>query len=889
MASNSIDIKVFDGGLVDDPLDAQPNEFQRADNFLLRPNRRLKSRDGTKLDSLTFPQIPSGITRVQGFPKISTDIYFQVNGRNLYYRTDLAQFLPVGPLPTLNPALPAGDDDSFPAFAEWNKHLILTNDAFGNPQKIYQDGAGTVQIRNAGLPKITLPSMILLANDLKAKLNAHLIDLGMHAHADLVNTITAANAFDYASLVDLISQMLTNYQTHESDAALSSNWLYHIAQESDSHYVAITTAPTTLTECKTFLEALITAFNAHDADADAHTIGSQHQESGVVGPTISGSSGGLQYIYYFCLFYQYTVGSQIFVDRGPTYFVVVPNIVEPSASDVSISNIPAVVNGSTQNFDTSNMYVEIYRTIQNGTTPYYLDRVLNGTTSYTDSIDDDDISDGTLPILYTSGGVYDNDPAPPAKYVVTVNDITWYGHVKEAGQIKKSRIRQSKKFDLDSCPEEFFIDLEDELVGMGVASNFPIAVCTDHLYRLEGFRDTQGNGSIVKQEIARGIGGINHLSIVNTYMGMFFCARTCWYFTDGYTVTKLTTKLRDTYAALVDTAHKRSRPYGMYDPDQNRIYWAMTSNSSSADNDIIYVLDLNYTSDLTKGYFTPIVPASGAWLASSLFFDSVNRKILIGDNRGYIFKFDDTAFGDLGVDTTISPASWLETPLVWNYQGPALSFNDANKNKLATYLTLTADTVTSLSLRVNRQVDNSGFYKPLAEIRSRGSSAFSWMDPTAPSWLPTPDGYPWLTFPMLIEKRRFPKDNLRFLYLQIQITNSNTIIYRSDDLQVADIALVSPGIYSATMSSIFWPFDSVNYFISFESDNYTKRYLITAFVNTALTFVDSSGTVAVGTEKKWQISGVKKGERFNLNTYSIEWEILTASHNQYRGVTGGNT
>lgn len=888
MASQELSIQKFDGGMTDDYVNAEPNQFKAADNFLLRPNNKLELRPGTVIHDSTLYRVPSSQV-IRSIIPLGTSLKFFQSGRNLYRQNTTWNTLGG---PTSNPVFPAGDDTSFPAFSEWNGHAIVTNDAFGNPQKIYQDEDGNIQVRNAGLPKITLTAMIAMANDLIAKYNAHIADASEHTTAaDAANTVVISDCYDHASLIDVVALLVTKYSLHEADAALSSGWAYHAAQEASSHAL-LNSDPdlTTLSDVKIVLDDFKAKFNAHDADGTAHGTDTLHQSSKFSGPTVAGgSTGASQYLYYFCAYYKYTVGSSVFVDRGPTYFVSTPDLTPPNSSTVTISNIPVIANGSTQNFDTVGTYWEIYRTVQNGTTPYYVKSVQNGTTSTTDAASDASISVSTNPILYTSGGVKDNDPAPPAKFVVTVDNVTWYGHVKEGNQVKKQKLRQSIKFDPDSCPEEFELELEDDLVGLGVAQNFPIAVCNNHLYRIEGYKDTQGAGVIEKREIARGIGGINHLSIVNTYLGMFFCGKNGWYYTDGYKVTKLHNELKTTYANLVSTAAKRSRVCGMYDPKEECIYWGMQQSASSSDNDCIFVMDIKASqANLGRSFFTRLEPGNSSWSPCALHFDISNEEIIIGDYNGYVIKFSDEYYNDPKIDTTAAPGFWTTSPIVYNYEGPALNFGEANRRKVATYLTVIADNLTQISLQPNRMNDDSGLYEELAQIRSSGT--IDWGDLSGPDWSPTLTGYLWGVFPMLRERRRFPASNQRFLYMQLQLTNASVIILKSDDTTTVTTAVSTGTLKTATYDSGSYTFTIAEegYYISFEADSYVKEYLITDVTAGVITYQDTLATSPTGAAKKWVIRGVRRSERLNLNSYSIEYEILTPSHSHYRGITDGN-
>lgn len=892
MASQSTDIKLFNGGITDLYLDAPLNKAQELDNFLIKDNGKLETVPGTdtysNADGDTLYQSPAGIQRIGSFPKLENDVMFHQSARRLFYESSAAWTELTGP--SSNPAQAASGTGHYASWAEWNSHLLLTNDAFGSPMKIYRDNNSVLRVRNAGLPKVTLTACIAMANDLKSKFNSHILDASEHTTGlDTTNTISSDDAYDFPSLVTLVTEMLTDYDAHEGDAELASAWAYHVAQEGSDHSLSSTVAPITLAEVVTRLDDFKAKFNAHDADGTAHGTDSEYQSSKYSAPQLASAGGsGNTYLYYICARYKYKVGNVDFIDRGPTYLMTASNVGTPNGNTITISQIPVIANGTTQNFDTANIVWEIYRTVASGITAYYVTEVTNGTTSTTDANSDATISVSSNTVLYTDGGIKDLDPPPHSKYVTVVGDIAWYGHCKEGGQIQKSRLRQSIKFDIDGCPESFYIDLEDEIVGLGAVGIYPIAFCKNHIYRIEGFKDLRGQGVINKREIARGIGGINHLSIVNTFRGTFFGGTTGWYWTDGFQVKKISKGLNATYRSITNTSTKRAKMYGYFDADKDRIYWATQFNSSSSDNDSFFILDLKWpflTEDETA-VFTTITPAPTSWSPTAISTDTAN-KLVIGDRQGYIFEFDTNELTNPKIDTSLSPSSWQDTAITFDYKGPAINMGDANNRKIATYLTVVADNVTPLSLSAKRNNEDSGYFKALAEIRTRDNIV--WKDPFAPVWKPTPDGYPWKTFPLIREKRRFPRETLKFLYVQIQLTNSNTIIYKSDDYGTATVANDGSSTSTATLSgSLDWPTDIVDYSIAFESDSYTKEYVITARSATIATFTDVTQSAVAGSLKKWVIKGTRKKERLNLNSYSIEWEPATSSHSHYRGETGGN-
>ncbi len=129
-----------------------------------------------------------------------------------------------------------------------------------------------------------LSSAIALANSLKTVTNAHAADGAEHfpgsvATPDTVNyPIATADATDLATLLTLSGSLLTAYDAHDADAEGVSP-TYHNATEAGDHSLTSAVTPTTLQEAITRLNDLKAKYNAHDADSTAHTTGSTHQEA----------------------------------------------------------------------------------------------------------------------------------------------------------------------------------------------------------------------------------------------------------------------------------------------------------------------------------------------------------------------------------------------------------------------------------------------------------------------------------------------------------------------------------------------------------------------------------------------------------------------------------
>jgi hypothetical protein len=592
-------------------------------------------------------------------------------------------------------------------------------------------------------------------------------------------------------------------------------------------------------------------------------------------PTVTrGAAGAGTYIYKFVHYYTYTLGtgSVVFEDFGPVTSVQLITSAAPNANTVNITNIPILANSSTGNYDTTNIKIKIYRSTDGGNTFYYIGQVTNGTTSYADSKSDTTIQADNI-LLYTDGGVVENDPPPSAKYVHIVNGFAYYAHILEGSQTLSNRVRQSLKDDPDSCPGDFYADVKDSITGVSSHANVPIVLGTSKIYRLDGAYDELGQGGITYEEISKTTGCVSARSIVQTREGVFFAGTDGFYWTDGYQVKKISDSINETYKVLTATDDSKARIYGKYDPTESRVYWAVQSDTSSSDNDALFVLDLRWGVRADSTFTTWSNDDSFAPTALGIFDGNLIRC----DRRGYIFKHHTDYQTDPKVDTTAIPSLWATKAIVYNYLSPHMDFGLPQTRKWAPRMLLTADNYSELSVQITSFNDQSTVGRDLKIIRSRDNIA--WGNPT-PEW--GDDDFVWAAFGLVEQWRRFPARSLRFSHKQIQITNAYTNIYRSDDFATANIDAT---LKTATLTdaAYSWAAPSVDYYISFESDDYTIDYLITAISGTLLTYQDVSNTSVTGLGKKWIIRGIPKAEVFNLQKYVIYYAPLTPSFRTYRG------
>lgn len=595
-------------------------------------------------------------------------------------------------------------------------------------------------------------------------------------------------------------------------------------------------------------------------------------------PTIVvGAAGTRTYLYAFHYFFEYTIGTQIFQDRGPVTQKEVLLSADPSVSPNAISVIPVLANGLTHNYATTVIRVHIFRTLNAGAEFFKVGEVTNGTTIFSDNMSDATAEDAES--IYISGGVLDNDPPPLAKYVHIVNNVAYYGHVKVGSEVFPNKYRQSVPFDPDSCPGEFEDEVEDEITGFSSTQSIPIILCKRHIYRSEGAFDELGRGTLGHTRISDNAGCVSASSAVQAEGGLFWAGNDGFYYTDGYKVIKISDHLNTTYASYIAAMTERKRIVGSFDEKFRRIIWTIQANSSSTDNDLCVVLELRWgISD--RMVFTTM--SGGEDSFSPTYVQFFNKLMYRSDRRGFVFihnEADDDA--DPKIDTIVSPELWNRVPIIYNYLGPALNFGTTLGRKWVPKAIITLGNIGNVSVQPNAINDDGASIRPLKEIRIRrnfiwGDSEFVWGNPDCA----------WGAAGIFEQWRRMPAGGLRLSYFQMQLTNSYTNIGNSDTYGQAT---VNTTLKTLTLDSVAaaWPTDSVDYYLSFPTDGYVAEYRVTGRTATVLTFLDAGNTSIAGSTK-WLLRGYKKGEFISLLGYAVMYSSNSQSHATFQASDSGN-
>ena len=597
-------------------------------------------------------------------------------------------------------------------------------------------------------------------------------------------------------------------------------------------------------------------------------------------PTCTGGAGARQYVYAFVHAYSYNVGDELFKDIGPLKLVSVPNILEPSASTVAITAIPVLANAAGDNYATTAIKIEIYRTINGGNEYYYVGEVTNGTTTFNDTVSDATLQDNES--IYTTGDIPDNEPPPLAKFCHSVNGFTYYANLKDGSQYLPNDILQSQKDDPDSVPGSFRDKLEDEITGLSSVQDVPVVGCKKHVYRIEGAFDESGRGGMTHRRLSDHAGCISHDSFVQAEGGLFWFGNDGIYFTEGFRCLKVTDHLNRTYKSFVDTlVEKKRKIKGVYNEYTRTIYWTISTEakaSGSEECDAIWGLDLQYG----------VSPEMTSWLwkGESTFYPTAitvhNGTLYRGDRYGYVLYFDEDVLTDPKIVAAGDPDDWYQETIIWRYNSVASNFGSSFVRKTANKVLVSAKNETNVSIGITAINDDGKINRELTPIRWRKN--FTWGDD---EFIWGSSEFVWYYGGTIEVDRRFPARGLRFNYLQLEITNDFTNIVNSD---IMGEVVIDASANTATLvdtSDNPWPSQAVDYYLTLEHDGYETEYLVTARTDSVLTLQDVNNTLRDGTWA-WQLKGYRKGEVLNLIGYSISWASLTRSHDTYNvGDNGG--
>ena len=530
-------------------------------------------------------------------------------------------------------------------------------------------------------------------------------------------------------------------------------------------------------------------------------------------PVFNGEVGsGSSFLYAFVYKYTYAVNGVTFVDRSAPMYVT--RVAATPATTITVTPL-ALTNASGQHYDvaSANLVIEAYRTNNNGTVFYFAGEIANGAATITIAWA------ATNALLYTTGGVAENDRPPIAKYVHATTGFGYYGHIIDinSGETLRNVLVQSKQSDPDSVPSRFNVELAEEIVGVSSVRSIPVVFTKTAIYRIDGFYDLLGRGGMNPIKISDSIGGIGQLSLVQTLEWLYFASSDGFYRTNGYDIQRLSDNEMNSFTAqyvtFLGTTLKEKRVYGVNDVKEDRVLWAVekVTFENSGDNNSIMAFDTRngvFTSwssgfsELNERYKTQFRDNFRPTAMSIL--DGVFYR---AGTNGYTFKHETNTLTDPRINTAVADTNlWEVNPIIYDLTMAAVDFGLSGvrkwvesiivKGKSVVDFNVANPTAFNTTLRISSDNDSKQSFTELAEIYNRNQLV--WGDPDVPYG----DPRLWQSrFGIYDVKRMFNSlGGLRCAYKQMRFTNLFANIASSDIRGIANISGSTVTMPQITMS-----------------------------------------------------------------------------------------
>jgi len=150
-----LEVTDFSGGITDYYIDGSPNEFEKLDNFFLRPNAKPIVRWGSTFE--VDEKIPLGTFRLSKlaylWDSVASEDVLLTFAQKKVYTHDSSSWSELQSV-SLDPVFDMGDGNSIPSCSGWQGHLLVANSDFSVPQKIFFDETSTLKVQSAGLPEV---------------------------------------------------------------------------------------------------------------------------------------------------------------------------------------------------------------------------------------------------------------------------------------------------------------------------------------------------------------------------------------------------------------------------------------------------------------------------------------------------------------------------------------------------------------------------------------------------------------------------------------------------------------------------------------------------------------------------------------------------------------
>jgi len=384
------------------------------------------------------------------------------------------------------------------------------------------------------------------------------------------------------------------------------------------------------------------------------------------------ASGGIENgtYNYVIVFARHDSSGQVYRSAPSVPLEVVVNGADPASNTVSfrVPSLPVSRSYESGGPESQNVSIEVYRTEAGGSSFFLVENVGWGPTSadnfgiaindptrvytFIEDITVDSDLDGQ-PLLYTTGGIVENAPAPSASVQIVHKDRLWL-----AGTDESKIVWFSKKRVFAEGPgfsSLFTVTVEDggNVTALASLDSHLIIFKRDRIFYVDGDGppDTGGEGFTDPQRISADLGCIEPRSVVTTPEGVFFQSSAGIYLLDrGLGLSYVSGPVEDTLAAypvITSTVVHESQFHARF-----------SCTNEAGTSGVVLVLDYLTKQWSTFEIYESVAANTKAPIVSACNHDGTYKWIAA---NGAAYAESDTEYTDDGQWVTLSlETSWLK-------------------------------------------------------------------------------------------------------------------------------------------------------------------------------------------------------------------------------------
>lgn len=538
------------------------------------------------------------------------------------------------------------------------------------------------------------------------------------------------------------------------------------------------------------------------------------------------------------------------------------------------------------------LFISLYRTTANGSVFFHVADISYNTTTYSDTTSDANLG---AP-LYTSDGTAAYDEPKPCKIMHIVGNYAYFGGFDIISADAEPApfpwgfmgAIQSSPGVYDSAPGSFSIATPDHLTAIESVDYYPIFFTRYGCYRVEGNIDAYGNGSPVLRVISERVGALHQQLVTKADRGLIFAAFDGIYFTDGFSVKKLTDHLNKWYKTFFKNQNEGFFELGtaVYNAATKKFFIATCLPSSypasvGSDNysNALIVGDMNHPTEdggVAVSYLDSAVLASTSnsyW--TPLGLDSFKNTLFFGDRVGFVQSMPILP-GGTQVDAVVGAGT---SSVIYDYISASLDFGNRFVKKLVSriYLVLKQPTNGGIPAMFAQIISyNDGLFYD--DTHNTGDTLAIIQDSPSPTWVRL-----WRVM------RRFASGHLRCFTKQVRITNPLFVYIANRPLGVPTYIHgtlnQSAKTFTDTTDAVFSA-GMINMFLALSNDGYVTMYPISNVTGTTvLTVLDPGAKLPVNGNYDWMIftygaplTPIAPG--LGIDSFALTYENLAPGHDK---------